>query len=299
MNISIKELLVRVRRRLKNELLHKRGFILVPQSYQNRATFERLLWRFTGALFPHYEVSSGQSYGGEHSVFQEYAQTFPDGTIVDIGAADGRTLSNISAASKLNTKLILVENSAIPFAQLSLNFYRSTEPTLMRMSMTPDKVEGFVKLFSLQKLQFALSLDIDSYDYFVAEKFLAFSKPNLLCVEWNPIFPPNIFFACNPNFERWEGNWFFGASAAAWCKLFDDYGYAVEDVLGMSLIAKPEEEVENKLRARDILSIYLGNPEYSETPTSSNLRQGQLQQAMNVIDAILEPYNGKYKMFEL
>jgi hypothetical protein len=284
-------------RRRTVQFFNKNGFLLVPEEYRYRATIERFLWRFFKIIFSHSKSENFNSYGGESEAFLDFIVNNPKATLVDIGASDGRTLSNTAYAhNQGNGKIIFVENGSLQFAQLAHNYVFQQNPILLRTTMTPGKVQWFIEMFDLKEESFALSLDIDSYDYFVAKEFLDNSRPGLICVEWNPIFPSNVFFTCTEDFERWEGNWFFGASAKAWYELFEHNKYKVEKVCGMSLIAKTSESFSQGMTPYEILSEYHANPKYQRTPNSSFMNEGREDLVMSIVEEVCRPYQGKYVM---
>lgn len=278
-----------------NQELNRRGFILTPEISMSKRFAKHFLWRYFGAMFESSKDISENSYGGEAHHFISYARKNPGATLVDIGAADGRTLSNIAMAKEMfGNPQILVESSPVTFAQLALNNYIYSDDILIRIKVNPDNIKLMVKAFELDVKPYAVSIDIDSYDYFVVDQLMSVSKPELICVEWNPIFPANEFFSVTIDFREWEGNWFFGASAAAWCELFSRHGYDAIDVCGMSIIGAPKSSAQIKLSAHEILHKYLNNPEYAETPTSKALIKGDASKVSRIIDEILSRYEGKF-----
>lgn len=61
-----------------------------------------------------------------------------------------------------------------------------------------------------------LSLDIDGNDYYILKEILKLHRPDIICVEYNPKFPPPIKFVM-PYRENhvWAGDDFYGASLAS------------------------------------------------------------------------------------
>jgi hypothetical protein len=75
------------------------------------------------------------------------------------------------------------------------------------------------------------SLDVDGIDYHIAARILELGfRPKLWVVEYNPTFGPerSVAVPYSEDFVRWrahESGLYYGASVAAWRKLFEGYAY--------------------------------------------------------------------------
>jgi hypothetical protein len=86
---------------------------------------------------------------------------------------------------------------------------------LLRARVTPDNVLNLLAACDTPKDFGFLSLDIDSYDYFVLEKILSAYRPSLICTEINEKIPPPVRFSVKWHEDySWNKDHFFGQSLA-------------------------------------------------------------------------------------
>jgi len=142
---------------------------------------------------------------------------------VDIGANDGITESTTHWIHNRNVKGIAIEYSDRFFNQLCSHQPNSIN---IQSKVTPDNVKSILDEHGCPKDFGFLSLDIDSYDYFVLDSLLQEYSPSIICCEINEKIPTPIRYTVNylsPD-QIWEGNHMYGASI----KMFEDfekYGY--------------------------------------------------------------------------
>lgn len=115
---------------------------------------------------------------------------------VDLGASDGLTFSNTYPLYKKGWKGLCVEARSCAFSDLAFS-YRDlpNKITLFNEFVTPHNVLDIFRLSKVPKDFGLLSLDIDSYDYFVLEKILEEYRPKIICTEINELIPPPVNFA--------------------------------------------------------------------------------------------------------
>jgi hypothetical protein len=97
--------------------------------------------------------------------------------------------------------------------------------------VTPESMPTLLKMCPYEQPDL-FSLDIDSIDYYVAEKVLALGyRPKIWIVEYNSVFGPDrkASIPLTLGFGRWAAHpsgLYYGCSIAAWRSLFARHGYA-------------------------------------------------------------------------
>jgi tetratricopeptide (TPR) repeat protein len=115
---------------------------------------------------------------------------------VDIGAGDGLTFSNTYKLLEQNWKGLCVEVKSDAFAEMSYAYSKLPQRIeLMNTFATPDNINNILKLANVPINFGLLSLDIDSYDYFVLEELLKQYTPSIICAEINDLIPPPVRWA--------------------------------------------------------------------------------------------------------
>jgi hypothetical protein len=111
-----------------------------------------------------------------------------------------------------------------------------------------------------------LSLDIDGYDYAVLKEIISFSKPRLLCLEYNPeIRPPHDVFVEEEGYSGWDGSHFHGASLQSLYNLLSKKGYSLVGCNASgynSFFIKNEELTNTKLKSLTAEEAYQPPREY-------------------------------------
>jgi hypothetical protein len=175
------------------------------------------------------------SYANEASIITHYLNQldiqYP--YCVDIGAADGIAMSNTFSLFKRGWEGLAIEAHAERFAKLAVVYYsmQFSGVNLCRISVGPENV---IDLFRANRVphNFAcLSLDIDSYDYFVLEKVLQQYRPALVCTEINETIPPPLKFTIqyDPDYQGPQGS-FYGQSISQLYKLCEQYEYSLAEL---------------------------------------------------------------------
>lgn len=159
------------------------------------------------------------------------------GVCVDIGAHNGVTFSNTYPLFKSGWSGLLVECDPSRFASLA-HLYRSFDTSLACTFVTPDNVVALLKGFNIPESFDFLSLDIDSYDYFVLEALLSTFRPALIVAEINEVIPPPLKFAVNydPNFELDLQKRFYGQSLSQLQVLCERHNYHILSMRYMDVL---------------------------------------------------------------
>lgn len=150
---------------------------------------------------------------------------------VDIGAGDGRTMSNLLALFERGWSGLSVEMEGDVFRALAALHERFPASTLYRGKVTPDNVLNILRAAETPVDFGVLSLDIDGYDFFVLERILTAYRPALVCTEINEKIPPPLRFTVHyrPDYS-WHNNHFYGQSISQLSMLCDRHGYAIVEL---------------------------------------------------------------------
>lgn len=151
------------------------------------------------------------------------------GVLVDIGAHDGLNYSHSRALLEKGWGGLLAECEPFRFACLADIYRLFASVSLARSKVTPFNVLPLLEAAEIPMQFDFLSLDIDSYDYFVLEKILTKYHPTVICAEVNEAIPPPIRFAVkySPDFELDLAQRFYGMSIAALADLAQRHGYGL------------------------------------------------------------------------
>jgi hypothetical protein len=148
-------------------------------------------------------------------------------TAVDLGAGDGIKGSNTYALFRGGWRGLGVE--ADPRLALRLaHAYRGFDGVAAcHAQVTPANVVGLLESHGVRPDFHLLSLDIDSYDYWVLDHVLGSFRPRLVVTEINEKIPPPIRFVVRfePNFRLQHH--FFGYSIASLEDLCARHSYAL------------------------------------------------------------------------
>lgn len=150
---------------------------------------------------------------------------------VDLGASDGVTLSNSYPLFRDGWSGLAVEPDLAKVSELAfaLKDFES-RISVAACHVTPDNLAPMFKTYEVPRDFGFLTLDIDSYDYDVADELLRMYNPRVICVEINERIPPPIKYALR--YRRGQalpevGSIFGGVSIAMMHELFDRFGYVV------------------------------------------------------------------------
>ena len=112
----------------------------------------------------------------------------------------------------------------------------------MRTKVVPDNVVSILKAGLCPRDFGFLSLDIDSYDYFVLDQILSEFRPRVICVEINETVPPPLKFTVTFSRDhKWEGNHFQGQSICKCYELCVRYRYDIVELNYNNLFLVPAE----------------------------------------------------------
>lgn len=164
------------------------------------------------------------SQGGEDGIIAQVfkALDIQRGTYVEIGADDGMEISNTRLLREQGWNGVLIEGSS-RFIQLEQNV-RNAELVNRYVSCEQgDTMDEILAETSLPKDFDFMSLDIDGNDLWVWESMIMY-RPLLMCIEYNYTLRDSLTIAYDHK-HRWNKDNYYGATAAALCKLADKKGY--------------------------------------------------------------------------
>lgn len=224
---------------------------------------------------------------GKYAVLKKY---------VDIGASDGITMSNTLFLAQDRWDGVCFEPDVCK-VEVMAHIYRDmgNRVNLCHAAVTPYNVIPFLKAFGVQKDFGFLSLDIDSYDYFVLEELLREYRPAVMCVEINPVIPPPVrFVTLYPHTVK------TGMSICTLANLAEFHGY---DIVNLELINV--FLVDRKINRESAMSPYeawrsgyLERPDRLEripwTKPYDQLLLLSPGKAVEMINSLFEKHHGKY-----
>jgi hypothetical protein len=151
------------------------------------------------------------SQHGEDGIIEEILRRLShdnDFQYCEFGAWDGIHLSNTCALIKKNDcKALLIEPNKEKYNELCKNF---PSDKIIKLNNFVE-VEGKNSLDNLLKeneinLNFDfLSIDVDSIDYYIFES-LKIYKPKVICIEFNPTIPNEVYFVQKNNASINQGS---------------------------------------------------------------------------------------------
>lgn len=148
-------------------------------------------------------------------------------TAVDIGAGDGVKASNTYALFREGWRGLGVESHRRRARRLAKAYRNFPEVSACRSSVTPVNVVQLLRSHGIPDDFGVLSLDIDSYDYWVLDALLRAFRPYLVVTEINEKIPPPIRFVVNYDPDFQPAHHFFGHSIASLEDLCRQHGYAI------------------------------------------------------------------------
>jgi hypothetical protein len=146
---------------------------------------------------------------------------------VDIGAGDGIRGSNTYALFLRGWRGVGFEGDERRARRLA-RAYRNLEGVEARQALvTPANVVGLLREHGVPRDFGVLSLDIDSYDYWVLDAVLESFRPRVVVTEINEKIPPPVRFVVNYDPDFSLQHHFFGYSIASLAELCARHDYAL------------------------------------------------------------------------
>jgi hypothetical protein len=155
----------------------------------------------------------------------------PNGTFIEIGCSDG-TENNSRHLMRLGMSGTGVDISWTKLLKHKSLLGKLTEGSRLDLKCMRVTLRNCLEILTWQGLRpDVFSLDIDSYDYFIADALLKSGfSPSIVCLETNTFLgedPVTVDYI--ENFSRYQlqpdYGLYFGASPNAWRNLWQKYGY--------------------------------------------------------------------------
>ena len=243
---------------------------------------------------------------GEERILRKYiAELLPAGTsrtAVDIGAGDGVKGSNTYALFREGWRGVGFEGSNRKVCKLAAAYKHYPQVSAANCVVTPLNVVALLRAYDIEREFGVLSLDIDSYDYWVLDAVLAEFRPRLVVTEINEKIPPPIRFVVkyDPAFQMTHH--FFGYSIASLAELAAEHDYALLEVEYNNAFLAPRELA--GALARDAADAYREG--YAERPdrrekfrANANmeiLHTLKPREAVKFLDDFYAQHRGKYEL---
>ena len=188
---------------------------------------------------------------------------------VDIGASNNEEESQTEKLIQYGWKGIMFEID--PQKANSLR-KRLNNPDIIVICdrITPNNIVEHLTNFNVPN-SFYLSLDIDSYDYFVLEKILEKYTPSCIVSEINEKIPlPLKFTILFDESYSWDQSHFYGYSIGMIEDLLDRFNYKIELLHMNNLVLVPGKQEESLLEVYN--KGYFNNPyKYNIFPWNYNM----------------------------
>ncbi|MDT5295977.1 MAG: hypothetical protein QOJ76_2857 [Acidobacteriota bacterium] len=202
---------------------------------------------------------SGFSNFDEERMLEEFAaRLLAEGdarTAVDIGAGDGIRGSNTYALFRRGWRGVGFEGDERRARRLARAYKNFDGVAARHAFVTPSNVVGLLREHNVPADFDVLSLDIDSYDYWVLDSILESFRPRVVVTEINEKIPPPVRFVVkyDPDFRLQHH--FFGYSIASLEELCARRGYALIGLEYNNAFIAPRESAGGAL-ALDAATAY-------------------------------------------
>lgn len=150
---------------------------------------------------------------------------------VDIGAQDGVLGSQTLGLAKRGWGGVNYEADAALVEGMKMRYAALPQVKIRRELCTPNTIIDILKRDGVPDNFGLLSLDIDSFDYYVLWNILESYTPSVICTEINEMIPPPIIFAVEYRTDAsWSGDRFQGFSIQAAKELCHRFGYRIGEL---------------------------------------------------------------------
>jgi hypothetical protein len=225
-----------------------------------------------------------------------------DRTAVDIGAGDGVRGSNTYALFVKGWRGVGFEGDERRARRLA-RAYKNFEGVAARQALvTPANVASLLEEHNVPRAFGVLSLDIDSYDYWVLDAILKSFRPRIAVTEINEKIPPPVRFVVNYDPDFRLQHHFFGYSIASLEDLCARHSYALIALEYNNAFIVPRELA----RARTLDAVgayrqgYLERPDRRERFPDNHdmeaLHSLKPEAAVRFLEKFFARHKGKYEL---
>jgi hypothetical protein len=190
-------------------------------------------------------MSRGFSNFDEERILAHYIEKFLPAkgrhTAVDLGAGDGVRHSNTHALFHGGWRGLVVDADSERTFKLARTYRGHPDVFASRSRVTPSNVVSLLEAYEIAKDFEVLSLDIDSYDYWVLDSLLNHFRPRIIVAEINEKIPPPIEFVVSYDPAFVLQHHFYGQSLASLEQLCIRHEYALIDLEYNNAFLAPRE----------------------------------------------------------
>jgi len=233
------------------------------------------------------------------------AAHFPPGhdpTAVDIGAGDGIKSSNTYALFRAGWRGLGVEGDEGRAFRLAETYRRFQGVAALHARVTPDSAAGLLRAHSVGRDFGVLSLDIDSYDYWVLDALLAEFRPRLVVSEINEKVPPPVKFVVkfDPDFRM--SHHFYGYGIASLEELCARRDYRIVGLEYNNVFLAPAETpgIEPLTPAEAYRRGYLDRPDrrrhFPQNEDMEALHRMTPAEALDFLENFYSRHHGKFEL---
>ena len=201
----------------------------MPNAIDPRGLITHLDGRLHRATLP-FKRAPFSNFGEEQILKGLIAGLLPERrarTAVDIGAGDGVKSSNTYALFLDGWRGLGVDENERRARRLAQSYRRLQGVVACNARVTPANVVELLESHGIGRGFDLLSIDIDSYDYFVLDPILEHFRPSLVVTEINEKIPPPIKFVVKYDPDFRPAHHFFGQSIASLAELCGARGYSI------------------------------------------------------------------------
>ncbi len=162
--------------------------------------------------------------------------------VVDIGAGEINSLSNSRYFLEKGWRGVLFDINPLKASEaLRLTFEHKLNATYSNTPLTPDNICTFLHAHRVSADFSFLSIDIDSFDFYLLRRILSEFRPRVLIVEINERIPPWIDFELlyNSAYIGTDLTLFSSASISRASKILKCFDYVPIRLLYNNLVAVP------------------------------------------------------------
>jgi hypothetical protein len=249
---------------------------------------------------------SGFSNFDEERMLEGFiSELLPEGhdrTAVDIGAGDGVRGSNTYALFVKGWRGVGFEGDERRARRLA-RAYKNFEGVAARQALvTPANVASLLEEHEVPREFGVLSLDIDSYDYWVLDAILKSFRPRIVVTEINEKIPPPVRFVVNYDPDFSLQHHFFGYSIASLEDLCARHSYALIALEYNNAFIVPRDLAGGRsLTASDAYRQgYLERPDRRERFPDNHdmeaLHSMKPEEAVRFLEQFFARHEGKYEL---
>jgi hypothetical protein len=228
-------------------------------------------------------------------IIKDTIKDFETKFFVDIGASNIEAESQTEVLIKYGWKGIMFEIDP-PKANDLRKRLNNPDIIVICDKVTPNNILEHLQDFNVPN-DFFLSLDIDSYDYFILEKILEKYSPSCIITEINEKIPPPLKFTVLYNEDyKWDESHCYGYSLSMLEDLLYKYNYNIAFLHMNNAVLTPGKQEESMTEVYN--KGYYNNPDkYSLFHWNYNIdviNTLALEEQKKFLNKYFHKYSGRY-----